>query len=178
MRAHNSPGAWAHAIATLRGWWLPGDRRGFHSRDHRIHSSGVYGQPPPPEEHAGLREWAKTVATRVPALTSEERRRAGEAVVDALRRRGRRPLVVACAATHLHALFDAGEESATEIFGRAKQLAARRVGRNAGRLWGQGAGIDRIRTRAHQLRAFRYILAHARDGAWAWRFDSGRRPTR
>jgi hypothetical protein len=43
-------------ISTKRSW-LPGDQRGFRNRQHRIHSSGDYKNPPPRWEHEGLRRY-------------------------------------------------------------------------------------------------------------------------
>ena len=47
---------WRVDIGTYCGW-LPGSDRGFRSHDHGIHSSGHYKNPPPPEEHEGLRNY-------------------------------------------------------------------------------------------------------------------------
>ena len=49
--------SWSHIIISPQNSWLPGDRRGFRSRNHKIHSSGDYKNLPPPEEHAGLRRY-------------------------------------------------------------------------------------------------------------------------
>ncbi len=50
-----TPGkCWWHNILSTHGSWLPGNPRGFRSRNHRIHSSGDYKNPPPLGEHAGL----------------------------------------------------------------------------------------------------------------------------
>jgi hypothetical protein len=45
---------WRHVIVNTRCSWLHGDLRGFRNRKHRIHSSGDYRNPPPPEEHRVL----------------------------------------------------------------------------------------------------------------------------
>jgi hypothetical protein len=50
---------WYHVTINTYGTWLPGDPRGFHSRGHRVHSSGDYREPPPEREHAGLHRWSK-----------------------------------------------------------------------------------------------------------------------
>ena len=51
--------AWWHTQFSNYCAWLPGDERGFRNRDHRIDSGGDYKNPPPPEEHEGLRRYYK-----------------------------------------------------------------------------------------------------------------------
>lgn len=161
---------WVHAIITLRGWWLPGDVRGFRSRAHRIHSSGDYRSPPPEDEHAGLRVWvARCAREAVTPLSDVERDAAVRAIAERLADPPTDLLIVACAVTHAHMLFRADQTDAARSIARAKHLAALRIGRGAGSLWARGAGIDRVRDRAHQLALYRYIAAHARRGASVWR---------
>jgi hypothetical protein len=57
--------AWWHVQIGTYCAWLPGDKRGFRNRDHRIDSTGDYRDPPPPDEHAGLREYNET-GIRIP----------------------------------------------------------------------------------------------------------------
>lgn len=171
MHAGPPSRVWAHGIITLRGWWIPGDARGFRSREHRIHSSGDYRNPPPPGEHAALRDWNRARTKREPPLRPQERELVGRTILERFEREARTTLAIACAATHTHALFEAGDEDARRILGLCKQVASRRLHDRCGRVWAQGAGIDRIRSRAHQLAAFEYIARHADSGAWVWRFD-------
>jgi hypothetical protein len=37
-----------------------------------------------------------------------------------------------------------------------------------GKLWGKRGKEVAVRDRAHQLNAYDYILAHAKEGAWVW----------
>jgi REP element-mobilizing transposase RayT len=39
-------GGWFHVVGTTYGAWLPGDPRGFRTRDHREHIEGDYKNPP------------------------------------------------------------------------------------------------------------------------------------
>ena len=165
---------WVHAIVTLRGWWLPGDPRGFRSRGHRIHSSGDYRNPPPVGEHAGLSALNRARATKVAEFTVEERRTVAEVFVERLGPAPWRLLAVACGAGHLHALFRAGDADAALVLGQIKRIASYRIGRGAGRVWGRGAGIDRIADEGHWRAVERYILAHEREGAVVWSARRGR----
>jgi hypothetical protein len=66
----NIPLRWRHIVCNTKCSWLPGDDRGFRSREHRIHSSGDYKNPPPKNEHEGLRRYqeeksGETVFSRV-----------------------------------------------------------------------------------------------------------------
>lgn len=168
-----APRIWVHGIITLRGWWLPGDARGFRNREHRIHSSGDYRNPPPPGEHAALLRYNRARSARVVPLSPVERERAGTALVKKLRSTGSEVLVVACGRTHTHLLFSLVSDDALLDLGSAKQASAHAVGREEGRLWGRGGGVDRVRDRAHQVAVFRYIERHRSEGAWVWTFRDG-----
>lgn len=43
---HSDTRRWHHIILTTYGSWLPGDLRGFRTRDHREHVEGDYRPPP------------------------------------------------------------------------------------------------------------------------------------
>lgn len=67
------------------------------------------------------------------------------------------------------------EGAARDISGKAKFRVWHRA-RLAGwrpRLWGRRSRAIRIRDREHQINAYRYILAHAKDGAWTWKWSRG-----
>ena len=94
--------AWAHVVTSTRGQWLPGDRRGFRSRQHRVHSSGDYRRPPPPEEHEGLRRVAEAISTGPVFLATVHRRVVVEAIQAKLTLLGAHPVssrVMGCIAT-------------------------------------------------------------------------------
>ena len=52
---------WRHVVFTTLGSWLPGDPRGFRTREHKVHSSGDYKKPPPNGEHAELFKYSKEI---------------------------------------------------------------------------------------------------------------------
>jgi len=159
---------WAHIITTLRGWWLPGDRRGFRSRGHRLHSSGDYVDLPPPSEHSRLRAHHQTLTERVPPLSKDERRVVVDAFLEKFEDLGCEVAAVCCAPIHAHALVMAGDLDGLCLLGRAKQLASHRLKGRSGRLWARGGGVDRARSSQHFDTIVRYIVRHKREGACVW----------
>src|SRR5438309_7358670 len=93
-----------HIVVNTKNTWLHGDERGFRSRNHRIHSSGDYKNPPPPEEHVGLRHYHQRRASEPLDIPEELRPSLVAGFRDRFAKEGYPPLVVACDARHLHAL--------------------------------------------------------------------------
>ncbi|MBI1831367.1 MAG: transposase [Planctomycetes bacterium] len=151
--------------------WLPGDPRGFRSREHRIHSSGGYKNPPPKGEHAGLLRYAKKISGDPVVLEEEIRETIGRAILAELRKRDCRVLAIAVAATHVHILCELPEDEkeCRDIVGRCKTAACYAVReQKPGRLWGRNATHKAIENESHHANTFRYILAQA--DAWTWSF--------
>ena len=170
--------AWWHLILTGRYTWLPGDRRGFRNRGHRIHSSGDYKTPPPPDEHEQLREHYRQYASRERIFHPDLRRRIGEAIHAKLDKMQLRHLVIAVGPTHAHALVECEDQydAAQTVASRIKQASSHAV-RDVlpGKIWARLGKPIRIRDRQHQRNAFDYILDHAiKEDAWTWRFDAKR----
>ncbi len=46
-RPHQAWHFWYHCVCNTYGTWLPGDPRGFRTKDHREHVAGDYKNPPP-----------------------------------------------------------------------------------------------------------------------------------
>ena len=171
-----------HAICTLHGQWLPGDRRGFRSRDHKVHSSGDYKNPPPPDEHEGLRRWAQSHIKGAPSfLLADQLASIGLAFLWKLDAMDLFPRILSSGCTHLHVLFDAppGMVDVMPMLGRAKQYASLKLADHQGQLWAEGAKIIRTRDIQHARNVFGYIRDHAiKEGAWIWRYDRDPPPER
>ena len=164
---------WVHVIATTRGQWLPGDARGFRNRRHRVHSSGDYRHPPPPQEHAGLRQRSGSIAAEPVVLLSQQRERVGLAVAEKLARMDFDVAALCCSATHCHALVRVGQSDAIAIFGRAKQYASHHVRHDIpGKLWGASSHVVRVRSEEQFQAVRQYILDHALEGAWIWECET------
>ena len=164
---------WYHISGTTYGNWLPGDPRGWRSKKHKRHVEGDYHNPPPPGTHDGLLAHSagkmKGPAVR---LTRAQRRIAAEALVEMLHRIEIEVLVLAVDAFHFHGLARFPTETVRLIVGRAKKHATfiLQAAGHAGCVWAAGSHPKPIRNRAHQLKAFRYILAHREKGAFVWTF--------
>ena len=168
---------WWHVVINSCGSWLPGDSRGFRSRDHRIHSSGDYHHRPPAGEHAGLLSYATARTGREVHFSADERTLLGQAILRSLASADVPCIAAAVSATHAHLLVehDWPWESIHALAARIKQTSSFRV-RDAipGRIWSKGSHPVRISDRAHQHRAYHYILNHeTKENAWVWKFDSG-----
>src|SRR4051812_14964174 len=80
------PMRWRHVIINTKSSWLHGEKRGFRSRGHRIHSSGDYRNPPPFLEHSGLRIYHQERAEPTVFLDHELWPLIGRAIRDRLRK--------------------------------------------------------------------------------------------
>jgi hypothetical protein len=162
---------WCHIIVTTYGAWLDGDARGFRTRHHREHVEGDYKAPPPRELYAARRQRSiESLKQPAVSLAPEWRPVVGAALVERLQGMGGFVLSAACARQHGHLLAKLPGGTTREWTGLAKRHAwfvARDKGWT-GKMWGiRSKGLP-IRDRAHQLNVHRYILNHAKEGAWVW----------
>ncbi|MBT3279790.1 MAG: hypothetical protein HN909_03110 [Phycisphaerales bacterium] len=166
--------AWWHLILTARNTWIPGDERGFRNRHHRIHSTGDYKNPPPPEEHAGLRNYCKSIAGEEILFPKPLRKPMGNAMLATLQKANLRCIAIAVAKTHCHILVECEDDRdvAKRLTSRLKQTASFAVrNQQPGRLWANGCKAIRARDQNHQRHIFRYILNHSqKEGAWVWQY--------
>ncbi|MEX1088840.1 MAG: hypothetical protein WEC36_06395, partial [Phycisphaeraceae bacterium] len=120
-----SPLRWYHTQIWLYGHWLPGDAKGFRSRNHRVHSSGDYKQLPPAGEHAGLYRHAKALLKGQPiTLTSAQRQCVGPLIVRwfELKELAIAAVSVGGAHAHLLGMLPVGDEDA--MIGKVKRYAS------------------------------------------------------
>lgn len=167
---------WYHVNFSTYGTWLRGDERGWRSRHHRIHVEGDYKNRPPEERHAALRARSRQLM-KGPAvfLSDDEKRIAGQALVEMLADQGVEVLAISLDAVHCHVLSRFGTLAARTAVGRAKKHAYH-VLREKGcerRLWAKRGRTLPIRGRSHQVNVYHYILDHAQSGAWAWTYKEG-----
>jgi REP element-mobilizing transposase RayT len=162
---------WWHIVVSTWKSWLPADKRGFRSRDHKIHSSGDYKNPPPIEEHAGLRNYHQQKSSEPIVIPADLHETAGRAILAKLKKGNYRVLAVSVSATHSHWLVElpSDYEETKQIAGQCKAKSSHAIrDRVPGRVWGSGGSFKRIKDRQHHLNAYHYILDQ--EDAWIWDF--------
>src|SRR3954453_11596663 len=99
---------WVHVTSSYLGQWLPGDKRGFRNRKHRIHSNGYYKLVGGVEDHEGLRRHAEDLSSGKILLKKRQRRELVEAMATKFREMEISAGILSCSATHCHALIKVG----------------------------------------------------------------------
>ena len=164
---------WRHVVINTRGTWLHGDGRGFRSRNHRIHSSGDYRNPPPIGEHGGLHRQHALSSQDETTIDHELRTTVGRFLVASLLDRHYRVLAVAVGKVHSHALIELPESIRTvkAIVGDAKRAASRAV-KDAlpGSIWAARGTFLIVSDESHLRSANDYILYDQGTTAWTWSF--------
>jgi REP element-mobilizing transposase RayT len=162
---------WRHVVISTANSWLPGEPRGFRSRDHKIHSSGDYRNPPPAGEHAGLFRYSKKISGEPIVIPGDLRPEIGKAILRKLEDQGYQVLVLSVAATHAHVLVElpSHDGDVRHVVGQCKAVSSHAVrARLPGRVWGHGGKFKPVDDIDHQRNAFHYILTQ--EGAWIWSF--------
>ena len=145
---------WYHVNGNTYGTWLPGDERGWRSRDHRQHVEGDYKAPPPSGMYDNFRAKAASNMPRGPVFLAPEMRPvAGRAFVEMLVHQGVELLVFALNHVHYHLLARFGQSSIRETVGRAKKHAypVLRGQGHRGSLWATRSRSLPVRDRSHQV---------------------------
>jgi hypothetical protein len=161
---------WYHLTCHTYGTWLPGDDRGFRTRQHGLHVDGDYKRPPPRGKYAGLHRHAKASMSRPAVYLDEEQQARAVAEVVASLRKWRVPLVVlSIDRSHLHAIIQAVDGDPRHWLGLAKKECSAYMRRDglapAGGLWAAACGVKPIADRDHYHRAVAYVADHAEQGA-------------
>src|SRR5437016_1321530 len=167
---------WRHVIINTHSSWLHGDRRGFRSRRHRIHSSGDYKHPPPKGEHEGLYRYQVGKSRPEVHLDCDLRPTIGRALLQRLFDCGHKVLVVAIAKVHGHLLVELPYNivKVKAIAGDAKRCASRAVkAQLPGTIWARGGTFKPVHAPDHQRSAHDYILYDQGPDAWTWSFRDG-----
>jgi REP element-mobilizing transposase RayT len=164
---------WRHIVINTHSSWLHGDKRGFRSRKHRIHSSGDYKSPPPKFEHAGLRVYQQQRSDDEIQIPYEIRPIVGRAIAEHLKQSNYRLLAVAVAVVHTHFLVELPDfiPKIKSIVGEAKRKSSRAV-KNwlPGAVWSAGGTFKRVESRNRLRTVHDYILFEQGPGAWTWSY--------
>jgi REP element-mobilizing transposase RayT len=160
---------WRHIICNTHCTWLPGDPRGFRNREHRIHSSGDYKNPPPTGEHAGLYTHNLNHSGKRILIPDTLRQRIAEAFANHLRSQGCPVSIASASETHVHALtlLPLDRRQTKRIIGDAKRVASRSVkAEMPGRIWSEGGTYKPVRNAGHYQAAYEYIRTRQEEGAY------------
>lgn len=168
---------WYHVIGNTYGTWLRGDHRGWRERHHRKHVEGDYKHPPAPGTFEELEDRSRELMIRPPVyLDHEQRKIAGQALIDKLVEKNVLVVAVSVDSTHFHVLAKFEEGDPRMKMGLAKKNASiilKSHGIPDG-TWAIRSKAGPVRTREHQLRVYDYILNHSRKtDAWTWRLKDG-----
>ncbi|MGB7159227.1 MAG: hypothetical protein WBD40_14255 [Tepidisphaeraceae bacterium] len=151
--------------------WLPGDHRGFRSHDHNIHSSGDYKNPPPPEEHEGLRNYHEEHSPDAVEIPRELRLLVATVIAQRLIRLGYRVLVVSCADRHAHIVAELPIDlrAFNKAIGDAKCFSSLAITKwLPGRVWAHDDKHDMLDNRSYQVNAYKYVRNKQGPQAAVW----------
>ncbi|MDQ3439642.1 MAG: hypothetical protein M3478_04770, partial [Planctomycetota bacterium] len=150
----------------------------FRSHDHNVHSSGDYKNPPPPDEHEGLRDYHEERSPEPIDIPRDLRLRVATVIAETLIKAGHRVLVVSCADRHAHVVAELPIDlrAFNKAMGDAKarsSLAIRK--RLPGRVWAHDDKHDMLRSRSYQVNAYKYVRNKQGPRAAVWCQDGLRR---
>lgn len=169
--------AWFHVMWHTYGTWIPGDERGFRDRDHRIHSSGDYKNPPPKGDHEGLHRYAKRVSKDEVVLQSpEQRREVCEALLATIRETEFRLLVLTICRVHVHVVIELPDDAKSRhvALTKIKMNASKRVtNKPASRLWARLWKLVYIADETHREDELRYVRDRQGRYVCTWTHHDG-----
>jgi REP element-mobilizing transposase RayT len=165
---------WRHVVISTHNSWLPGDPRGFRAKNHKIHSSGDYKNPPPPGEPAGLYAFSKNISGAPVVIPPDLRRVVGKSILAKLNKLHFRTLAMAVAGMHVHFLAElpADIKKVRHVVGQCKAVSSHQIrDRLPGRVWGHGGSFKPVDTPEYQQHVYQYILDQ--EDAWIWCYKDG-----
>ncbi|MBI3408046.1 MAG: hypothetical protein HY040_06775 [Planctomycetes bacterium] len=163
--------AWRHVVISTYNSWLPGDPRGFRSKDHKVHSSGDYKNPPPQGEHAGLHRFSQEISSDKVVIPNDLWPVIGRTIIQKLKEQAIEVLAVSVSATHCHiqAELPVDRKQTKKVIGNCKRAASHKVrDRIPGQIWGLRGKYELIEDKRHQLNVYNYVLKQ--KDAWIWSF--------
>lgn len=164
---------WYHVTIGTHNSWLPGDPRGFRSRNHKIHSSGDHRNPPPVGEHAGLHAYSKSISGNARLLPVECREIVSRKIRKTLENHFVQTLIISVGGMHVHLLAElpSDRKEAKRLIGIGKKSASQALSQQLpGRIWARDCGLKPILDEIHHRNTFQYILRHKEEGAYVWTF--------
>jgi hypothetical protein len=166
--------SWFHVILTYYGNWLPGDPRGFRTRHHKTHVEGDYKNPPPKGLYEGLYQSSQD-SLKQPrvVLSAQEQMVVGNAFLETFNMCVVPVLAIAVHSTHLHLQGEFESARVRILCGKAKRNAWFRLcelGLNL-KLWAKRGKYQHIKDYQHHKNTHAYILKHADENAWVWRWS-------
>jgi hypothetical protein len=162
---------WQHVMLGTRCSWLHGDRRGFRDRDHRTHSTGDYKNPPPEDEHAGLRRYYEKRSGDPVDFDLDVRVEVCLQFVLKMQSLGFRIIACSVGKRHLHALVELASDyhERRKIVGKCKQKASHAVREMLpGNIWAEGGEFKKIEDSRHLNNTFDYIRTKQEPGTIVW----------
>jgi len=151
--------------------WLPGDLRGFRSRDHRIHSSGDYKHRPPVHEHEGLREYHKKRHPDGVQIPKSHRVVAAQTIAELLTSLSLIVWVVSVSATHAHIVAELplNLREFNDSLGKAKKFSSRQLKKILpGQVWARRDKHILLDDHSHRENAYSYVRDDQGPCAAVW----------
>ena len=163
---------WYHCTGNTYGTWLPGDPRGWRSRNHRVHVPGDYKNPPLVSFHHIHRRSQRAQKHPPTRLTRAQREEACRLWGQALNFYNISFEALAISAIHWHLLICCPDDEPRAHIGRLKSWSSRNLRRaglvGSGPLWAQGCRAEPIRDAKHFENCQQYIRRHYEQGAAVW----------
>ncbi|MBI1338402.1 MAG: hypothetical protein GC164_15780 [Phycisphaera sp.] len=162
-----------HCTGSTYGVWLPGDARGWRSRDHRVHVEGDYKNPPPEGQHAHLHDDVQgRLSDDAVRFTSAQCRVACAAWAEALGHYHTAFIDLAIGPTHWHLLVQWSEGQPKTLVGKLKTWSVKQLRERGhvfeGPVWAAGCRCLPIRDEGHFNNVSAYIARHLHEGAAVW----------